>query len=232
MAAPLVQSVTPLNLATSVVLGTMITVTFDQLMDTSTISDKTFSVTGPGQTGILAPEEIIAEDPSIVTGREYITGDFSFATVSGKTVVTFTPRVPLRKNATYDVLLVGTDSELTSTFIKNVVDEVMALTYEWSFTTGDLNVVTPPDQSPLPALQSHIDPNAIRVLPRPVLGNDLSQMIELIFPDNIDPSSFNLADILVSVEAMLGDPSVVIPPGLLAQAVINGRRLQITITGW
>lgn len=232
MAAPLVQSVTPLDAATSVVLGTKISVTFDQLMDTSTISEQTFSVTGPGQTGVLTPDELISEDPNVVTGREYITGTFSFATVNGQTVVTFTPSVPLRKNATYNVLLVGTDSILTSTYIKNSGGEAMANTYEWSFTTGDLNVVAPPAPSPLPALVAHIDPNAIKVLPKPVVGNDLSQTIEMIFPDNIDPNSFNLADVLVSVEAMLGDPSVVVPPGLTATAVINGRRLQITISGW
>jgi hypothetical protein len=230
MAAPLVVSVSPLNGATTVVLGTKVTVTFDQLMDTSTISDRTFVLTGPGQTGILSPDQFISADPSISTGREYITGTFQFATVSSHTVVTFTPDKPLRANVQYDLLLVGTDSITSADYIKNSLDEAMASSYSWSFTTGDGHIITPPVPSPLPNLVGRINPDDIKVIPRAVVGNDLSQVITLKFPGNIDGNSFNLADILVSIEAIIGDPGVIVPAGAAASATYQDDELTVTLT--
>jgi hypothetical protein len=232
MAAPTVFSVSPLNLATDVVLGTQVVITFDQVIDESTLNESTLSLTGPGQTSIITPDQLISSDPEAITGREYITGVLSFATVSSKTVATFNPDRSLRPNQTYTVLLAGASSALTNDVVKNLAGEAMASTYQWSFTTGILNVITPPLESPLPELLPDIDPNSVVVIPRKAVGNDLSQVIEFIFPDDIDPDSFNMDDVLVSIEAVLGDPAVVVPSGLTASAVIEGRKLKITISGW
>jgi hypothetical protein len=232
MAAPLIQSVTPAANATGIVLGTKITVTFDQLMDTSTINEKTFSLTGPGQTSVITPDQLISDNPDVVTGREYITGTFAFSTVGSNTVVTFTPSKPLQENKTYTVLVIGSDSDLTADYVKNLAAEAMVVTYQWSFTSGYLNVVTPPVVSPIPALTPRLVIEDIKVTPRQVLGNDLSQEIDITFKDPIDTNSFNLSDVLISIDAMLGDPLVTIPPGLAAVAIISSNVLRITITGW
>jgi hypothetical protein len=233
MAAPTVLSVAPLNLATGVVLGTNIVVTFDQAIDTTTVNESTFSLTGPGQTGILTPDQFIAATPDVLTGREYITGTFVFSVDGGgRTVVTFNPVKSLRPNQTYTVLLAGSAGAITGDIIKNLSGQVMATSYQWTFTTGILDVTTPPVASPLPDDSPEIDPTQIVVLPRPSIGNDLSQVIDIVFPGNVDSASFNLADILVSIDSILGDPGVTVPPGLVATAQIVSNKIRITITGW
>lgn len=49
MSAPNVVSVEPADSETDVILGTVIFVTFDQEIDPTTVTDATFSLTGPGQ---------------------------------------------------------------------------------------------------------------------------------------------------------------------------------------
>lgn len=231
MAAPTVISVTPGPNATGVVLGSPITVTFDQVVDITTVSDSTFVLIGPGQTAVITPTQMIAEDPSVITGREYITGTFSFATVDSQTVVTFNPGKPLQPDQTYSVLVLGSGGALTSDAVKNGIGEAMVGSYQWSFTTGTLNLVTPPVQSPIPWNQGRINPIDVRLLPRAATGNDLTQDIELVFPGPIDPASFNLTDVLVSLEAIIGDPDVVIPQGVTATVAIDGSILRISLTG-
>ena len=80
MSAPLVVNVDPANNEVDVVLGTQITVTFDQAIDTTTIDESTFSVTGPGQTQILTAGQLIAKDGDTLLSREYIEGTFAFDT--------------------------------------------------------------------------------------------------------------------------------------------------------
>src|SRR5690242_907834 len=138
MAAPTITSVSPANSETDVILGTQIKVTFDQLIDHATITDSTFSLTGPGQTMVLTPEQLVAEDPEAVTGREYIEGTFTFDDTAGYTVVTFNPSKPLQPNKQYVVLVLGGDAVLSTDSVKNVGAEPLATTYQWSFATGTL----------------------------------------------------------------------------------------------
>jgi len=100
MSAPSVVSVAPVDDAVDVVLGTNITVTFDQAIDTTTFNDQTFSLTGPGQPALYNENSSMLEDrPSQNAGREYITGTFSFD--STDTIATFTPSRPLRPGIKY-----------------------------------------------------------------------------------------------------------------------------------
>lgn len=245
MAAPTVLSVTPADQDVDIVLGTQITVLFSTLMDHSSINDATFSLTGPGQTQIVTPDQLVADDPEPITGREYITGTFSFDDTLGsgtKTQLTFIPSKPLRPNVTYTLLILGSGGVLTSGSVKDSTAVEMIGSYTWSFTTGDLNLVSPPPSSPVPGSFPALDPNSIIVIPRQdgnqVVGTDLTQEIDLIFPGSVDLTSFNSSDILTSIEAIIGDPSVIVPPGLVAGytwSTYNGdpnRKLTISITGW
>jgi hypothetical protein len=83
----------------------------------------------------------------------------------------------------------------------------MAASYQWSFQTGDLNLAVPPTQSLLieNTLASAIHPADIRLLPRKMVGVDLTQVVDIIFPGLIDPSSIDLNDLMLSIEPVMGD---------------------------
>lgn len=252
MSAPTILSVTPTDEETDVVLGTQVTVLFDQLMDHTSINDGTFSLTGPGQTQIVTADQLVADDPQPVTGREYITGTLSFDDTQAagtRTLLSFNPSRPLRPNVTYQVLILGSGGALTSDAVKNTSAEAMIGTFTWTFTTGALNLVVPPPSSPVPGLAPLLDPGKIVVIPRlgspnPInsdsrVGADLTQEIDLIFPDSVSLSPYDpTTDILCSIEAMLGDPDVMVPPGLTVTpswAMYGGkpnRMLKLVITGW
>jgi hypothetical protein len=246
MAAPTITSVTPTVDESDVVLGTQVIVVFSFLMDHSTINDGTFSLTGPGQTMIATPDQMIAADPQSVTGREYITGTFSFDdTVGGglQTRVTFNPSKPLRPDVEYTVLIMGSGGALTADCVKNIYGVAMVGSYTWNFTTGELNLIVPPPMAPVPGAAPQLDPSKIIVIPRQSgnqrVGADLTQEIDLIFPDSVSLSPYDpTPDILISIEAILGDPDVVIPSGLIVTPVWASyggkpnRKLTITISGW
>lgn len=244
--APVITSVTPNNDEADVVLGTSIIVVFSQLMDHSTINDGTFSLTGPGQTMIVTSDQLIAEDPQSITGREYIIGTFSFDdTVGGgtQTKVTFVPSKSLFPDVEYSILIMGSGGALTSNSVANVSSVKMVESYQWSFTTGQLNLVVPPPQSPVPGASPQIDPSTIVVIPRQsgnqVTGADLTQEIDLIFPGSVSLAPYDpTPDIIASVEAILGDPSVIVPSGLtitpswFSYGGQRNRKLTLVIAGW
>ncbi len=217
MPAPLVVNVDPANNEVDVVLGTQITITFDQLIDTTTIDESTFSVTGPGQTQILTAGQLIAKDGDTLLSREYIEGTFAFdVTPTGASIVSFVPKRHFQPNVQYQILLLGLDASLTLDVIKNPAGEGMAAGYSWSFQTGDLNLAVPPTQSLLieNTLASAINPVDIKILPRKMVGVDLTQIIDVIFPGPIDPTSIDLNDLMLSIEPIMGDPRIAVPPNL------------------
>ena len=254
MAAPTIVSVTPTVGETDVVLGTQIIVLFSFLMDHSTISDATFSLTGPGQTMVVTPDQVVAEDPKSVTGREYITGAFAFDDTLGggtQTQLTFTPSRPLRPNVLYTILILGSGGALTSAAVADIYEVQMVGSYTWQFTTGELNLVIPPPSAPVPGLAPQIDPSTIIVIPRlgspnppnddARIGGDPSQEIDLIFPGSVSLAPYDpTPDILAvsTVEAILGDLDVMVPSGLTVTgtwAAYGGqpnRMLRLIITGW
>jgi hypothetical protein len=225
---PLVLSVNPGVAETDVVLGTQIVVTFDQAIDVTTLTEDTFSLTAPGvQT--LTPGQLTPTEPA----REYITGAFDFAVdASGRTVLRFNPATALRKDTEYSVLILGASSSLSADTVKSAAGLAMVDSYEWTFKTGALNVVTPPPLPPLPAQISYLDPKEIIVIPRKAVGNDLAQEIDLIFPEDVDATSVDLTTLLIAVEPILGDLGVVVPANLNAVAAVTGRKITISITGW
>lgn len=244
--APTILSVTPTVDETDVILGTSIIVVFSQVMDDTTINDGTFSLTGPGQTMIVTPDQIVAQDPKSTTGREYISGTFTFDdTINGdtQTQATFTPSVPLRPDVEYKVLIMGSGGVLTSSAVKNLYGIDMESSYEWSFATGLLNLVVPPPVAPVPGAAPVLDPNCIIVIPRQsgnqITGADLTQEVDLIFPASVSLTPYDpTPDIMTSIEAILGDPGVFVPGGLVVSAAWApygsqpNRKLTLTISGW
>ena len=57
----------------------------------------------------------------------------------------------------------------------------MVNSYQWTFTTGTVDVTVPPP-CPLPSLVHPLDPKSIELSTTSV-GNDLSQTIILTFPE-------------------------------------------------
>jgi Bacterial Ig-like domain len=141
VSAPVVLSVEPANSETDVILGTPIFVTFDQEIDATTVNDATFCLTGPGTSEVVTAQNMATLSSLSPTGREYITGTFGFVLNSNnRTVVTFTPSRILRKNTTYDVLILGSSGSLVSNGVKNTAGEALVDSYEWTFTTGTVDL--------------------------------------------------------------------------------------------
>lgn len=103
--APAVSSVTPVNLSTSAAISTTVTATFNQAMNSSTITASTFTLTGPGNTSVQG----------------------TVAYNAGSSVATFTPAANLAYNTTYTATL--------STGIMSSASVALAAPYSWSFTT-------------------------------------------------------------------------------------------------
>jgi hypothetical protein len=233
MSAPSIISSSPADGTTDIVLGTKIVVGFDQPMDTTTLNSSTFSLTGPGTAEVIAQGGLISEAPKFRSSRYTVPGTFSFATdTNGNTILTFTPSEPLRPDVVYTVLIVG-PGQLASTSAKNTDGETLDSNYQWSFTTGDLDISTPPATSPLPLLNIPLDPSQIKIQEKVwAVGNDLSQEIVITFPAPIDTTSVTPDQILLSLEPILNDPFVPVPSGLTPNVVISGNKITITISGW
>jgi len=240
MNGPVIQSVSPAPGETDVVLGRPITILFDQPIDPASVSSATFSLQGPGQTDVVASDGSIISGVTAATGREYILGSFAFpAPESGDTFqqdqkLLFTPAAVLRTNVTYTVLIVGATSLLAKNYVRNPIGEAMTQSYRFTFTTGSINQVVTPPGAPVTVLNAWekpvLDPSQIQVRPRPIVGNDLTQQIQLIFPAPVDSTSFDPANLLVALEPLLGDPSIVVD-SVQSQIVIAGNIITITLGG-
>jgi hypothetical protein len=237
VSAPIILSISPAAGDKDVVLGTDIEVTFDQPISPQSVGESTFSLMGPGQTGLINPEQLIKSDPKTITGREYIPGKFSFP---AHNKLVFNPGKPLRPHVKYTLLLVGAGALTVRDAIKNAAGEPLAKNVQITFETGELDTSSSPVQSPLPFddpqvapwMRPKLQPADIVVHPRRSVGNDLQQVIELVFPAPLNPASFNLDDIEVSVEPLAHDPLVTTPSGLTAAKRIEGNKIIVTISGW
>ena len=138
MSAPVVVSVQPNPNETEVVLGQPIIITFDQVIDTSTLDATTFSLTYQAAAQVINAMNLISGNPAPST--VVVQGTWTFTTnASNQTVATFTPSTAFQQNTPYTATLLGTDAALTSADIQNTSGPAMASSYSWSFTTGVLN---------------------------------------------------------------------------------------------
>lgn len=113
--APAVSSTSPQNQATGVAVNSGIAATFSKLMDTSTITMSTFTVSN---------------------GVNNIAGNISFTSKEGKTTAIFSPSSNLSPGTTYTVTI--------TTGVMDLSGNPMAQNYSWSFTTGPAPDLTPP----------------------------------------------------------------------------------------
>jgi hypothetical protein len=170
MAGPNVTSASPANNATGVVLGQPITVVFDSLIDHSTLTTATFSVTYPSGAEVLTPDAYIAKSPKTLTATAYVDGALTITDSDTATTLTFTPSLPLKTNTQYTVFLLGGDAQFSAASVKDTNGNPLAVSYQWTFTTGSLNLPSPPVSSPLPPVRGAVliplDPGSVRIDPR------------------------------------------------------------------
>jgi len=226
MSAPKIVKVVPDVDERDVVLGQAISVYFDQEIDPTSLDEDTFSLSCPSPTQVVSGNQLISGDspPSSLA----VEGTWSFILdSSGHSVATFQPRFGFRPNTVYSAIILGADASLSTEDLHNMAGIALAESYTWSFTTGDLNLKTPPVTSPLLDEQPPIQPGDIHIVPR--LGTT-SQSFDIIFPEDIDPTSFDVNDMLVSIEPVLGNPMIAVPSGLAFTAVVTGRKVTVTIT--
>ena len=105
-APPTVISIAPPNLATGICPNTLVTATFSEAMNASTINMTNFTLTGPGLTAV----------PGAVTY------------VVSSNVATFTPTNPLALNTLYTATI--------TTGTEDIAGDPLASNYVWSFTTS------------------------------------------------------------------------------------------------
>jgi hypothetical protein len=233
-----VTGVSPTSGATDVVLGISIVITFSELINTSTLNKASFSLTCPGGTQVITPGSLITRVPNTLNTNQFVLGAFSFATVGGVTVATFVPSTPLNPNTTYTVLVVGSNSIFAApNAVQDLSGNPLANSYTWTFSTGNLNVSVPPPSSPLAGpITTFIQTDQIQVSPlRPLINQNLDAgyYLTITFPAPIDTTSFNVNQVVVSVGAILDDPTVMLSQNLTATASINpsnAAQLIITIT--
>jgi hypothetical protein len=113
---PLVISTNPANLATSVPLNQVITVTFNEAMNPLTITPGAFALSSPSGARVGSSSKNESEIP----------GTLSYDAASHS--MTFKPNVPLKSNATYT----GT----VATSVKDVAGNALQVAYNWTFSTG------------------------------------------------------------------------------------------------
>lgn len=242
MAAPVVVSTSPQNNDTGVVLRTVVSVLFDQPLKPETVSSATVSLLGPPKTKLLTPDRMV--DPTKpYSGSEVIPSDIRLT--NSNTRIELRPRQPLEPNTRYRVILLGGSGIAGAQGIANPAGEVLAKTYLFSFTTGDLDLATPPAQNPLqPGIQNTaipdiLIPNWMRpkirtesvIVRPPDLGDgiDLPATVEIEFPADIDVNSFNPQDLIVALLPVVNDPLVQLPADLTYSVSVSGKKLLITI---
>jgi hypothetical protein len=112
---PTVISTIPLNAATGVPLNQIVSATFSTAMNPATISSATFKLTGPGATAV----------PGLV----------AYAAVGN--TLTFIPTANLAPSTLFTATI--------TTGAQNLAGTALASNYAWTFTTGTVVVVTPPE---------------------------------------------------------------------------------------
>jgi hypothetical protein len=138
-----ILSVLPSVNASGVILQGAVIVTFDQAIDVTTYDESSFLLSAPPETPVVPPGGLVGS-VAPASGTDYVAGTFSFAqNTAGATIATFVPARPLRPNVKYTVLI--------STAVATTAGVTLSQNYTWSFTTGVLNLTSPPPQQPGPA---------------------------------------------------------------------------------
>ncbi len=113
MAAPTISTRVPTSSATNVYLNQLIYITFDQAMDSTSLTDNTII---------------------LYRTSDYEVMDKTISYDSSTFKVTVTPDVIFDKDTTYNIVVVGLDQ--SATCVENSSDAGMTTTATWYFTTG------------------------------------------------------------------------------------------------
>jgi|AGTN01.1.fsa_nt_gi hypothetical protein len=116
MSQPVILSQSPAAAETSVVLGHLIEVKFDQPIDPATINDSTFSLIFQGDSLVFDADNLAKTGARPAAAKTYITGKFAFPSPD---VVQFTPDAPLRPKTEYTVIIAGGTSVVAVNVVKN-----------------------------------------------------------------------------------------------------------------
>jgi hypothetical protein len=128
--APTVISTVPANLATGVLVNTVVSATFSEPMNPATINAGTFTLAGPG--GVLVPGIVTRGAGSSRPARGAYRAPLAISkpdvvTYTGSTA-TFTPDVDLAANTTYTATI--------TTGAQDHAGAALAANFVWTFTTG------------------------------------------------------------------------------------------------
>ena len=123
--APTVTGITPTDGASDVGAGAVVTATFNEAMDTATLTSQTFEL--------------------LDAGNRLVPASVSYN--AGSRTATLTPSVPLDPSTTYTATLKG---GATDTRVRDLAGNALAADFAWSFTTNT-GAVSDPASSPVPA---------------------------------------------------------------------------------
>lgn len=132
-------------------VGARKTIVFGSLIDHSTLTAATISVTCPSGAEILTPESYIVKSPQTQSGTASVNATYTITDSSTETTLVIQPQTPLLPDTVYTVFLLGGDAQFSSARIKDASGNPLAVSYQWTFTTGSLALPSPPPASPLPS---------------------------------------------------------------------------------
>jgi ketosteroid isomerase-like protein len=163
---PTVISTVPANLATGVLVNSVITATFSEPMNPATINAATFTIAGPG--GVLVPGIVTrgVGSPRPAKGAHralIVPSKPSLITLTGATA-TFTPNVDLATSTTYTATITTGAQDLAG---------VAAAKYMWTFTTA-----------PPPTVVSTVPANLAMAVP-------VNTPVSATFSAAMDPTTIN-----------------------------------------
>ncbi len=143
-----IVSNSPADGAVDVVLRTKITITFSEAVLPASINDDTVVVYSAGSTVYRDIGGSLPYDADSVSDS-YLDTDFveGTLTVTGA-IVEFTPDKPFKTNTVYTILVAGFDTSIEDyKYVEATGGDFLSETVRWSFTTGQLDIATPPDSA-------------------------------------------------------------------------------------
>jgi hypothetical protein len=132
MAGPNIVSVSPNPNATGVVLGQAISIVFDSLIDHTTLSAASISVSYPAGSDLVTPESYIAQTPATQTGIALVQGTYTATDSGTATTLTFSPSQPFQTNTVYTVFILGADAQFSTAVVKDTNGNPLAVSYQVS----------------------------------------------------------------------------------------------------
>jgi ketosteroid isomerase-like protein len=171
--APTVISTVPANLATGILVNTVVSATFSEPMNPATINAATFTLAGPG--GVLVPGIVVRGAASARQAKGAHRAPAStpkpdVVTFSASTA-TFTPDADLAANTTYTATI--------TTGAQDPAGAALAANFVWTFTTA-----------PPPAVLSTVPANLATGVP-------VNTPISAMFSEAMDPTTITGATFTV-----------------------------------